>query len=362
MVVAMLSLLLAVLVTTTAASGALDAAQEVSVQRVFQQMLKIRPPQVATIKSIARPPRHMLDLYHKYLAGRGQGRNFGNTVRNIVPKADKDDTIIAGINRKRSKALGKYTTDMVSTSRTVPVQYRQVVLSLHITIRTVPVQYRQVLSLQSTSRTVPVQFRQVLSLHTASRTVPVQYRQVLSLHIARIGRGEFRGSEAAFAWRESGKLLRKNHPQFTRSEIRTSISPSSVVELNTTSALSNYATEAGTYGTNPGFEISLFSWFQRVTATDAGESRGDTKPERTEDRQTDQKTSSLPFTPLLQRSSKRNIFSNQGPLVLLQAHTIQQIDFLLSKSLIELQLLTSKIGGLPSKNKFPRLSSVLILY
>nr|CAD7266401.1 unnamed protein product [Timema shepardi] len=39
--------------------------------------------------------------------------------------------------------------------------------------------------------------------------------------------------------------LGKNHPQFTRPEIRTLISPSSAVELNTTSALANYATEAG---------------------------------------------------------------------------------------------------------------------
>nr|CAD7424226.1 unnamed protein product [Timema monikensis] len=52
------------------------------------------------------------------------------------------------------------------------------------------------------------------------------------------------GSEPAFAWRESGKPFKKNHTQFTRSEIRTSISPSSAVELNTTSALANYATEA----------------------------------------------------------------------------------------------------------------------
>nr|CAD7454101.1 unnamed protein product [Timema tahoe] len=56
-----------------------------------------------------------------------------------------------------------------------------------------------------------------------------------------IGEVEFRGSEPAFAWRESGKSFRKNHPQF----IRTSISPSSVVWLNTTGALVNYATEAG---------------------------------------------------------------------------------------------------------------------
>nr|CAD7568700.1 unnamed protein product [Timema californicum] len=37
----------------------------------------------------------------------------------------------------------------------------------------------------------------------------------------------------------------KNHPQFNPTEIRTSISPSSVVELNTTSVLANYTTEAG---------------------------------------------------------------------------------------------------------------------
>nr|CAD7440586.1 unnamed protein product [Timema bartmani] len=48
-----------------------------------------------------------------------------------------------------------------------------------------------------------------------------------------------RGSEPAFAWRESGKPFGKNHLQFT------SISPSLAVELNTTSALANYATEAG---------------------------------------------------------------------------------------------------------------------
>nr|CAD7260126.1 unnamed protein product [Timema shepardi] len=31
-----------------------------------------------------------------------------------------------------------------------------------------------------------------------------------------IGRGLIRGNEPAFAWRESGKPFRKNHPQFTR--------------------------------------------------------------------------------------------------------------------------------------------------
>nr|CAD7194391.1 unnamed protein product [Timema douglasi] len=47
------------------------------------------------------------------------------------------------------------------------------------------------------------------------------------------------GSEPSFAWRESGKP-----PPVHPTKIRTSISPSSAVELNTTSALANYATEA----------------------------------------------------------------------------------------------------------------------
>nr|CAD7394931.1 unnamed protein product [Timema cristinae] len=64
--------------------------------------------------------------------------------------------------------------------------------------------------------------------------------------LARSWEGVIRRSESTFAWSESGKPFRKNHPQFTRPEIRTSISPSSAVGLNTTSALANYATEAGT--------------------------------------------------------------------------------------------------------------------
>nr|CAD7263368.1 unnamed protein product [Timema shepardi] len=48
------------------------------------------------------------------------------------------------------------------------------------------------------------------------------------------------GSEPAFAWRESEKP-----PPVHPTEIRTSISPSSAVELYTTSALANYTTEAG---------------------------------------------------------------------------------------------------------------------
>nr|CAD7462911.1 unnamed protein product [Timema tahoe] len=61
-----------------------------------------------------------------------------------------------------------------------------------------------------------------------------------------IGKVEFRGSEPAFASRESGKPYRKNHPPVHPTEIRTSISLPSVVYLNTIGALVNYATEHST--------------------------------------------------------------------------------------------------------------------
>nr|CAD7258184.1 unnamed protein product [Timema shepardi] len=51
------------------------------------------------------------------------------------------------------------------------------------------------------------------------------------------------GSEPAFVWRESGKPFRKKPPPVHPTKIQTSISPSSAVLLNTTSALANYATE-----------------------------------------------------------------------------------------------------------------------
>nr|CAD7459811.1 unnamed protein product [Timema tahoe] len=71
--------------------------------------------------------------------------------------------------------------------------------------------------------------------------VGVIYTVFISTNLkAELGKVEFRGSEPAFAWRESGKP-----PPVHPTEIRTSISPSSAVELNTTSALANYATEAG---------------------------------------------------------------------------------------------------------------------
>ncbi|CAG2053979.1 unnamed protein product [Timema podura] len=56
---------------------------------------------------------------------------------------------------------------------------------------------------------------------------------------------EFRGSEPTFAWRESGKLFRKNHPQFTRPRFEPRSPRPRRSQLNTTSALANYATEVG---------------------------------------------------------------------------------------------------------------------
>nr|CAD7452686.1 unnamed protein product [Timema tahoe] len=64
-------------------------------------------------------------------------------------------------------------------------------------------------------------------------------------HEKGIGKVEYKGSEPAFAWRESGKPFRNPpSPPVHPNEIRTSISPSSAGELNTTSALANYAIEA----------------------------------------------------------------------------------------------------------------------
>nr|CAD7261359.1 unnamed protein product [Timema shepardi] len=54
-----------------------------------------------------------------------------------------------------------------------------------------------------------------------------------------------KGSEPAFAWRESGKPFRKNHSQFTRPRFEPRSPRPQQSSFNTTSALANYATEAG---------------------------------------------------------------------------------------------------------------------
>nr|CAD7575055.1 unnamed protein product [Timema californicum] len=74
------------------------------------------------------------------------------------------------------------------------------------------------------------------------RSTPTRYKpnQVKSwINYSKNTRTMFK-SEPAFAWRESVKP-----PPVHPTKIQTSISPSSAVELNTTSTLANYATEAG---------------------------------------------------------------------------------------------------------------------
>nr|CAD7395973.1 unnamed protein product [Timema poppensis] len=76
--------------------------------------------------------------------------------------------------------------------------------------------------------------------------------------------GYCRESELIFAWRESGKPFREKPPPVHPTEIRTSISASSAVELNTISALANYATEAGVGEvsiTSSGLLITEKRWF-----------------------------------------------------------------------------------------------------
>nr|CAD7398327.1 unnamed protein product [Timema cristinae] len=90
---------------------------------------------------------------------------------------------------------------------------------------------------------------------------------------------EYIRSEPEFAWREIGK---KNHlgnrPPVDPTEIRTSISPSSAVELNTTSALANYATEADIFLSSlilrrASFAISFSSLLDKLQKCSQGKDR-----------------------------------------------------------------------------------------
>nr|CAD7578788.1 unnamed protein product [Timema californicum] len=86
-----------------------------------------------------------------------------------------------------------------------------------------------------------------VEVHGAYKNIPddLSHGVHLPLEVRRLNHLKKEGSQPAFAWREIGKPFRKNHPPVNPTEIRTSISPSSAVEqLNTTSALANYATEA----------------------------------------------------------------------------------------------------------------------
>jgi hypothetical protein len=60
---------------------------EDTVQNVFRQILKLRPPNepLSTSGNVFTPPKHMLELYQKYAAGGGPKRTSGSTVRSILP-------------------------------------------------------------------------------------------------------------------------------------------------------------------------------------------------------------------------------------------------------------------------------------
>nr|CAD7402170.1 unnamed protein product [Timema cristinae] len=99
----------------------------------------------------------------------------------------------------------------------------------------------------------------LLALFCSSSAVDMDQTEEDAIVACGIGMAEFRGGEPAFAWRESGKPFRKKPPLVHPTEIRTSISPSSAVELNTTSTLANYATEvkSGRYDTKEDFSVVI---------------------------------------------------------------------------------------------------------
>nr|CAD7460918.1 unnamed protein product [Timema tahoe] len=104
-------------------------------------------------------------------------------------------------------------------------------------------------------------------------SITVWYAEHAPPALKGIGKLEFRGSGPAFAWRESGKPFRKNHPPVHLTEIRTSISPSSAIELNTTGALANYATEAGLHPSCMSSLTKLVDSMNRLTCVKGLDSR-----------------------------------------------------------------------------------------
>nr|CAD7438463.1 unnamed protein product [Timema bartmani] len=107
------------------------------------------------------------------------------------------------------------------------------------------------------TRTLMFNFRSIVLMHLV--LLPVRAIRLSIIYANGLGIGK--GSEPAFAWRESRKPFRKNHHPVHPTEIRTSISPSSAVELNPTSALANYATETSRYNWISSLkELHDYSW------------------------------------------------------------------------------------------------------
>nr|CAD7261662.1 unnamed protein product [Timema shepardi] len=66
----------------------------------------------------------------------------------------------------------------------------------------------------------------------------------VSVNTARLGKVELEEVKPAYAWRESGKPFRKNHPKFTRPRFEPRSPCPQQSSFKTTSVLANYATEA----------------------------------------------------------------------------------------------------------------------
>lgn len=69
----------------------IDPEKGAMIQNIFRQFLKIRPGGGKVSKELLKrgPPKHMLELYHKFTEGGASKRTFGNTVRNILPCESK---------------------------------------------------------------------------------------------------------------------------------------------------------------------------------------------------------------------------------------------------------------------------------
>lgn len=65
--------------------GNKDVNHDKALEDVVKQILKINPPENGKLKD-EQPPKHMLELYHRFISGR---RASGETVRSITPFVGK---------------------------------------------------------------------------------------------------------------------------------------------------------------------------------------------------------------------------------------------------------------------------------
>lgn len=65
--------------------GNKNVGHDKALEDVVKQILKINPPEPGKLKD-EQPPKHMLELYHRFISGR---RASGETVRSITPFVGK---------------------------------------------------------------------------------------------------------------------------------------------------------------------------------------------------------------------------------------------------------------------------------